>query len=221
MKTVQIAIDGPAGAGKSTIARLVAQRFNYTYIDTGAMYRAITLKAMQSKIDLHDENAFDFIDQTRFDFNNGILYMDDNDVSDLIRTRAVSNHVSLVSSYFTVRHKLVERQRQMADQQNVVMDGRDIGYHVLPHAAYKFYLTADVLTRAKRRFSENQLRGIHSSLEELVEEIKSRDAFDSTREHSPLRPANDAIIIDTSAMTIETVVLTIETKVREGEYYGV
>ena len=221
MKTVQIAIDGPAGAGKSTIAQLVAQRFNYTYIDTGAMYRAITLKAMQSEIDLQDENAFDFIDQTRFDFNNGILFMDGNDVSAQIRTREVSNHVSLVSSYYTVRTKLVDRQRQMADKLNVVMDGRDIGYHVLPSAKYKFYLTADVLTRAQRRYSENQSRGITIPMTELVEEIKTRDAFDSSREHSPLRPADDAIIIDTSNMSIETVVLTIESKVRKEEQNGV
>jgi len=217
MKTLQIAIDGPAGAGKSTIAKLVANLFDFTYIDTGAMYRAITLKAMNNSIDLYDESAFDFIDQTRFDYKENNLFMDNVDVSEAIRSREVSNNVSLVSSHLIVREKLVNQQRALANNLNVVMDGRDIGYHVLPNADFKFFLTADVETRAKRRFRENLKRGIHIPLKELEKEIMTRDDFDSNRKHSPLKPAEDAIIIDSSEMTISEVVKFIETKVREEE----
>ncbi len=216
MKTMQIAIDGPAGAGKSTIAKLVAKLFDFTYIDTGAMYRAITLKAMQLNIDLNDENAFDFLDQTRFDYKKGDLHMDGEDVSKDIRSREVSNNVSLVSSHRRVRHKLVERQRELAENLNVVMDGRDIGYNVLPGADYKFFLTADVATRASRRFKENEEHGIHIPLEDLKREIIARDDFDTNRSHSPLKPADDAVVIDTSNMRIEDVVKTIESKVKRG-----
>ena len=220
MKNIQIAIDGPAGSGKSTIAKLVAKAFNYTHIDTGAMYRAITLKAMRLNIDLSNEDAFDFIDQTRFDYKDGNLYMDNVDVSTEIRSREVSNNVSLVSSHFIVRDKTVKRQQELSKNLNVVMDGRDIGYNVLPQADYKFYLTANVETRARRRFKENLERGIHSTLKELQTEIATRDAFDSSRVHSPLKPADDAIIIDTSDMSIEDVIETIKAKVREDEKYG-
>ncbi len=215
MSTVQIAIDGPAGAGKSTIAKLVAERFGYTYIDTGAMYRAITLKAMRLNVDLNDEDAFDFLDQTTFDYKDGVLFMDNRPVDNEIRSREVSNNVSVVSSHREVRRKLVQRQREMAQDRNLVMDGRDIGYHVLPDADYKFFLTADVATRAKRRFLENAKYGIHIPLEDLEAEIIRRDEFDTNREESPLRPAEDAIIIDTSDMDIPDVVKTIEAKVRE------
>ncbi|MFU8786916.1 MAG: (d)CMP kinase [Candidatus Izemoplasmataceae bacterium] len=221
MKNIQIAIDGPAGSGKSTIAKLVAKAFEYTHIDTGAMYRAITLKAMRLNIDLSNEDAFDFIDQTRFDYKDGILYMDDEDVSKEIRTREVSNNVSLVSSHFIVRDKTVKRQQEISKNLNVVMDGRDIGYNVLPNADFKFYLTANVETRARRRYKENLERGIHSTLKELQTEISSRDAFDSSRVHSPLKPADDAIIIDTSDMSIEEVIETIKVKVREDDSHGI
>ncbi len=217
MKSIQIAIDGPAGAGKSTIAKLVAKAFNFVYIDTGAMYRAITLKAMRMNIDLDDENAFDFIDQTRFDYKDGELYMDKENVKDSIRTREVSNNVSLVSSHFTVRAKTVQRQQQLSKDLDVVMDGRDIGYKVLPNATFKFFLTANVQTRAERRYKENLKRNIHSSLDDLKDEIIARDYFDSHRKHSPLKPADDAIIIDTSEMSIDEVIETIKAKVREDE----
>ncbi|TVP95200.1 MAG: (d)CMP kinase [Acholeplasmatales bacterium] len=217
MSTVQIAIDGPAGAGKSTIAKRVAEAFGFVYIDTGAMYRAITLKAIRLGIDLADEAAFAFIDKTHFEYRDGELYMDDENVSRLIRTREISNQVSLVSAHFEVRRRTVARQRLLASNTSVVMDGRDIGYHVLPDATFKFFLTADVQTRAKRRFQENRARGIFTDMQELEREIIARDAFDSNREHSPLRPAEDAIVIDTSDMSIEDVVATIKVKVREDE----
>ncbi len=215
MSRIQIAIDGPAGAGKSTIAKLVAQLFDFTYIDTGAMYRAITLKAMQLNVELNDEDAFDFLDQTTFDYKDGVLFMDSKNVSKSIRSREVSNNVSLVSSHKKVREILVNRQRNIADNKSVVMDGRDIGYNVLPHADYKFYLTANVETRAKRRFLENAQNGIHIPLEDLKNEIMARDDFDTNRAITPLKPAEDAVTIDTSDMPIEDVVKTIETKVRE------
>ena len=131
MRGIQIAIDGPAGAGKSTIAKLIAKNLNYIYIDTGAMYRAITLKALNLEIDLHDERLYDFVTDTLFEFSDGLLFMDDVDVSDEIREPKVSNNVSLVSSFFSVRKKLVKMQQNMARNNNVVMDGRDIGYKVL------------------------------------------------------------------------------------------
>ena len=215
MSTMQIAIDGPAGAGKSTIARLVAQLFDFTYIDTGAMYRAITLKAMQLNVELNDEDAFDFLDQTSFDYKDGVLFMDGRDVSKEIRSREVSNNVSLVSSHRKVRRILVDRQRRIAANKSVVMDGRDIGYNVLPNADFKFYLTANVETRAKRRFLENAQNGIHIPLEDLKKEIIARDDFDTNRAVTPLKPADDAIIIDTSDMPIEDVVKSIEAIVRE------
>jgi len=215
MSTMQIAIDGPAGAGKSTIARLVAQLFDFTYIDTGAMYRAITLKAMQLNVELNDEDAFDFLDQTSFDYKDGVLFMDGRDVSKEIRSREVSNNVSLVSSHRKVRRILVDRQRRIAANKSVVMDGRDIGYNVLPDADFKFYLTANVETRAKRRFLENAQNGIHIPLEDLKKEIIARDDFDTNRAVTPLKPADDAIIIDTSDMPIEDVVKSIEAIVRE------
>ncbi len=215
MSTVQIAIDGPAGAGKSTIAKRLADLFEYTHIDTGAMYRAITLKAMRLNVELNDEDAFDFLDQTTFDYKDGVLFMDTKDVSKDIRSREVSNNVSLVSSHQRVRCTLVKYQQDLAANLDVVMDGRDIGYNVLPKATYKFFLTADVATRAKRRFLENANNNIHIPLEDLRNEIMARDAYDSNRIHSPLKPAKDAIIIDTSAMEIDDVVKTIEAKVRE------
>ncbi len=220
MKTTQIAIDGPAGAGKSTIAKLLSQRFGYTYIDTGAMYRAITLKAMRLNKPLDDEEGFNFLKETVFDYAEGKLVMDGEFVGRAIRSREVSNNVSLVSSHRLVRTTLIQRQRELAEHKNVVMDGRDIGYNVLPDADFKFFLTADVATRALRRFRENEEHGIHVPLEDLKQEIRDRDKFDTNRVHSPLRPADDAVVIDTSDMEIDDVVKTIESIVREEDTHA-
>ena len=220
MKTVQIAIDGPAGAGKSTIAKHVANTFNFVYIDTGAMYRAITLKAMRLNQDLSDPRAFEFIDSTTFEYRNDALFMDDEDVSEIIRSRDISNQVSLVSSHLTVREKTVKRQQALAKNINVVMDGRDIGTNVLVDADYKFFLTASVKTRARRRYKENLERGIQSSLDDLQQEIETRDRLDSSRKHSPLKASEDATIIDSSEMSIDDVVKTIMRIVREDEKHG-
>jgi cytidylate kinase len=212
---IQIAIDGPAGAGKSTIAKLIADKLNYTHIDTGSMYRAITLKAIILNIDLADENSYGFVDDTTFKFINNEIYMDGKNVSSEIRGNDVSNNVSLVSSHLYVRERLVKAQYDMAQNFNIVMDGRDIGYNVLPDATYKFFLTASIETRAKRRHMDNLNRGIKSDVERLQKEIKRRDHLDQTRKHSPLKPAEDAEIIDTSDLSIDQVVNLITGKIRE------
>jgi cytidylate kinase len=220
MPHTQIAIDGPAGAGKSTIAKLVASELGFIYIDTGAMYRAITLKALRLNIDLTDESAFHFVYETNFSFEDGTLFMDGENVSRAIREDNVSNNVSLVASYISVRQKLVKMQQKLAENKDVVMDGRDIGYHVLPNAEYKYYLTASIEKRAERRFYDNLARGIKSDMDTIKEEVKRRDHFDSTREHTPLKKADDAKVIDTSHLTIEQVVKLIIQNVREEEVYG-
>jgi cytidylate kinase len=217
MNYTQIAIDGPAGAGKSTIAKEVANALGYVYIDTGAMYRAITLKAIENDMNLEDEAVFRFVKDTVFRFKESHLYMDGTDVSTRVRSNDVSNNVSLVSSYLSVRKQLVEIQQKMAENNNVVMDGRDIGTVVLKQAKFKFFLTASIEERAQRRHIDNQKRGISSSFELLKQEIARRDTFDTTREHSPLKAADDAIIIDTSNMTIKQVVEMITTRIREVE----
>jgi len=221
MKYIQIAIDGPAGAGKSTIAKLVAKELNFTYIDTGAMYRAITLKAIEMNIDLENESKFDFIYSTKFEFKNNHLFMDDRDISTRIRNHDVSNNVSLVSSYLSVRQELVKMQQKMSKNDNVVMDGRDIGYIVLPKADFKFFLTASIEERANRRHLDNEKRGIQTDLQKLKTEIARRDHLDTTRTHSPLKAADDAVIIDTSHLTIQEVVSSITLRIREEEFYGV
>lgn len=221
MKYVQVAIDGPAGAGKSTIAKLVAKGLHYTYIDTGAMYRAVTLKAIENNIDLEDESKFDFIYHTTFEFVDDHLYMDGVNISERVRNHDVSNNVSLVSSYLSVREELVKVQQKMALVDNVVMDGRDIGYIVLPNAKFKFFLTASIEERAKRRHIDNENRGITSDFDVLKTEIARRDYLDTTREHSPLKAADDAIIIDTSDLTVQEVIASITLRIREVENYGI
>ncbi len=220
MNLIQIAIDGPAGAGKSTIAKLIAEHLNYIYIDSGAMYRAITLKAINLGIDLEDERKYDFVKETKFTFLNGTLFMDGIDVSHDIRENNVSNNVSLVSSYYFVREELVRSQQELALNHNVVMDGRDIGYKVLPNAKYKFYLTASIVKRAERRLLDNNERKIESDLKGLEREIRRRDFLDTTRKHSPLKAADDAVIIDTSELTINQVVKLITDKIMEDEKNG-
>lgn len=218
---MQIALDGPAGAGKSTIAKLVAKELGFTYIDTGAMYRGVTLKAMNLRIPLEQETAYDFLEDTTFEFDDGHLLMDGVDVSNQVRSTEISNNVSLVSSFLYVRKTLVRIQQQMAEKVSVVMDGRDIGFKVLPNADYKFFLTASIEERATRRHQDNLKRNIPSNIEQLKEEIARRDYLDTTREHSPLRPASDALIVDTSHMSIQEVVAFITNKIREVENNGI
>lgn len=202
----KIAIDGPAGAGKSTISKLVAQVLHFEYIDTGAMYRAITLKAMRLGINLENEDEYGFLETTTLDIFNGKVIMDDEDVSVEIRSVEITNNVSVPSKIRVVREYLVDYQRKISDARNVVMDGRDIGTVVLPNADLKIYLTASVKCRALRRMKEREASGVYLSLEETMAEIEARDYKDSTRAISPLRQADDAILLDSSDMSIEEVV---------------
>lgn len=209
MKYHALAIDGPAGAGKSTVAKLVAKRLGYTYIDTGAMYRAVTLKALNLKVDLDHPEDFHFLDTTEMEFRLGTLFMDGIDVTIPLRSNAVSNNVSIVASHIPVRNKLVSLQQAIAKKCNVVMDGRDIGTIVLPNADLKIYMTASVEERARRRHEENVSLGIESSYAKLMKEIERRDKIDSSRSYNPLKQAPDAIYIDTSNMDTYAVSQTI------------
>lgn len=211
---ISIALDGPAGSGKSTIARTVALKFNYIYIDTGAMYRAITLKALQHKVPMDNNEALtQLAHQTLIRFKyveiEGAsqlrVIMDGSDVSEAIRSLEVTNNVSLVSAIAGVREALVKLQRDMAQEGGVVMDGRDIGTVVLPNAELKVFLTASVKERSKRRWLELKAKGIEVDPDELEEQIRKRDEFDSNREVNPLRQAVDAILIDTTELSIDEV----------------
>ncbi len=216
MPPIQIAIDGPAGAGKSTIAKALAKRLNIMHLDTGAMYRAVTVKALDLGIDLADEAAFDFIDSTDFYFQDGELILDNVNIEKKIRSTLTSQHVSLVASHKTVRDALVSRQQAIALKHDVVMDGRDIGTVVLPDAPFKFFLTADPVTRAERRMKDMLNSGESVSLEQLVNDIKTRDDYDSNRMHNPLKKASDAIEIDTKDYSIAALVEKLYTMVKEG-----
>lgn len=210
----QIAIDGPASAGKSTIAKILAKQRHYVYVDTGAMYRAITLAAKLAGVDYQDEAAVvALLPTVTIAFQPGDpvqrVFLNDEDVTEAIRARDITNQVSLVSSYAAVRQDLVARQRQIANHQNVIMDGRDIGTTVLPNAAVKIYLVASVDERAERRYRENQTRGIQSDLATLKAEIEARDYKDSHRQISPLTKASDAVEVDTTGLSIDQVVSVI------------
>ncbi|ATW24104.1 (d)CMP kinase [Candidatus Formimonas warabiya] len=206
-----IAIDGPAGAGKSTVARLVAKRLNYLYIDTGAMYRAITYKVMQQKIPLDDHHALTELAQNtniKLINRNGrnLVFCDEHDVTEQIRDPEVSRNVSLVSLVPGVRQKMVQLQREMARDGGVVMDGRDICTVVLPDADCKIFLTASVEERAWRRRKEFEVKGYPISWESVKEDIMQRDLLDSQRAVSPLVKSPDAYLIDTTGLTIDTVI---------------
>lgn len=202
----KIAIDGPAGAGKSTIAKYLAKKLNIEYIDTGAMYRAITLKAMRLGIDMEKNEEYGFLSETNLDFLNGKIFLDGEDVSEAIRSVDVTTNVSTPSKIGCVRSTLVDLQRKISESKSVIMDGRDIGTVVLPKADLKIYLDASVECRAKRRMLERAEKGLVISLEETKEEIIVRDIKDSTRVISPLKKADDAVLIDSSDMTVEEVV---------------
>lgn len=211
MNYFSIAIDGPAGAGKSTIAKAVSKKLNYIYIDTGAMYRAIGLYYLQNEIDLQNEDLINgLIDNIKVEitYENGLqqIILNGDNVTSLIRTQEVSNAASVVSAYKKVREKLVSLQRDLASSTNVVMDGRDIGTVVLPNASVKIFLTASTEERAKRRYKELLEKGQVVDLETIKKEIEERDYRDINRETSPLMQAEDAILVDTSSMTIEEVI---------------
>ncbi|MCM3358820.1 MULTISPECIES: (d)CMP kinase [unclassified Psychrobacillus] len=210
MKQIQIAIDGPAAAGKSTIAKQTAELLGYTYVDTGAMYRAITYKALQLNINLQDGSKLtELLKDTSIELKPSskgqLVFLDNVEVTDQIRSKEVTSNVSVVAAHADLREEMVKRQIEMGKSGGVVMDGRDIGTHVLTNAELKIFMSASVEERANRRFLENEKRGIHTSLEELIHDIALRDKLDSEREASPLIKAKDAIFIDTTSLTIHEV----------------
>ena len=208
MKHVAIAIDGPAAAGKSTVAKIVAKRLGFVYIDTGAMYRAFTWYVLHRVVDPKNEEAScSLIPEVRISLKeDGSVFVCGHDVTRAIREPLVSSNVSYIASYKGIRLALIDLQRELGEKDNCVMDGRDIGSYVLPHAEVKIFQIASVETRAKRRFLENQEKGIPTTYEEVVADVKNRDYIDSHRDFDPLMQAEDAIPLDTSDMTIEEVV---------------
>lgn len=203
MKKINIAIDGPSAAGKSTLAKAIAKELGYVHLDTGAMYRCTAYKAKQNNIDWENEaDLVAMLESTLIELTpQGQVYLDGVDVSSEIRQNDISLGASNVSKHAEVRKELVKRQQEMAKQKGFVMDGRDIGTVVLPDAEVKIFQTASAKTRAIRRYKENLSKGIPSDLDKLEEEIKQRDINDSTRAASPLKQAEDAILFDTSDLT--------------------
>lgn len=221
MRSIQIAIDGPASSGKSTVAKIIAKNLGYTYLDTGAMYRCATYLALKNKLTkdqvptLLKELETHPISFSKGDDGSQRVFLGGDDVTLAIRQNDVTNHVSWVSALPEVREELVAQQQRIAATGGIVMDGRDIGTVVLPDADLKIFLIASVEERALRRFKENQEKGIPSDLETLKEEIAARDFKDSNRKVSPLKAADDAIIFDTTGVSIDGVVAFISEKVNE------
>lgn len=215
MKTV--AIDGPAGSGKGTVANILAKNCNLMYIDTGAMYRAIAYKTLQNNIDINEEDKIvELAKKSKIDFSDGKTYLDDKDVSKEIRTMEVTKIVSPISSIVALREILVEEQRKMAASKDVIMEGRDITTVVLPNANFKFYLDATLEERANRRYKEMKEKNIDATYEEVLENIKKRDYNDMNKKVGSLKKADDAIYIDSTNLTIEEVVKKMQ-DVIEGE----
>ena len=207
MRKVVIAIDGPAAAGKSTVSKAVAKKLGYTYIDTGAMYRAFTEYCLRKGVDCENEaECVKLIPEVEITlYPDGKVVCSGKDVTREIREPRVSGNVSYIASYKEIRLAMVEQQRKMAEKVSVVMDGRDIGTYVLPNADVKIFQIASVETRAIRRYDENMEKGISCTLEEIEEDVRKRDYIDSHRDFAPLRCAEDAITLDTSYMSIEEV----------------
>ena len=210
MKKLVVAIDGPAGAGKSTVSQLAAKKLGYTYIDTGAMYRAVAWKTLQQEKEVTDELILDVVKdinvRLHYDGNKTVVVVDDVDITGEIRTPEVSHIVSQVAALGPVREKMVDLQRKMAAEGGVLMDGRDIASHVLPNADVKIFLTASIDERAKRRYKEMKEKGFDVEIDKLKADIRARDKADSEREISPLVRVDDAVLLDTTRMSIDEVV---------------
>lgn len=212
-----IAIDGPAGAGKSTVAKELARKFGFTYVDTGAMYRALTLKSLKEKVSVNDSAGLELLlEKSEIDLspdkkeNLLRIFLDGQEITEEIRQPDVTNSVSAVASHENVRRIMVEKQRLLsADHQGIVMDGRDIGTVVFPQAELKIFLTASASERAVRRLREQQAKGIFTEIAELSAEIKKRDEQDMNREASPLKPAEDSILLDTTGLSLDEVIAKI------------
>lgn len=214
MEQYNIAIDGPSSSGKSTIAKKVAARLGTTYLDTGAMYRALTLSALRNGADLESETAIlAVLDESEIHLTqvegHQTVFLNDEDVTETIRSTDVTKNVSVVSSHEKVRAEMVRRQQRFAEKGGIVMDGRDIGTVVLPNADLKIYLVASAEERALRRYRESIAKGMTVSLEQLTADMKARDHYDMNREASPLRKADDAVELDTTHLSIDAVVETV------------
>lgn len=210
MKKISVAIDGPAAAGKSTVAKIVAEHYSYVYVDTGAMYRALTWKAQQLNVDVdHENELYTLLLNTNLELqpseSGQLVFVDGCNVTDEIRSAEVTNSVSVVAKHRLVRQEMVKIQQSFGKDGGIVMDGRDIGTHVLPFAELKIFLIASVDERAQRRHAENLRKGFPSDLETLKNEIAARDKFDSEREVAPLQKADDAVEIDTTSLNINEV----------------
>lgn len=204
MDKIIVAIDGPSGTGKSTTARILAEKLNYLYIDSGAMYRAITLELQQRKLKANDlKSIIDITKSAKMNFEGEEFFLNGKNVTKEIRSLEVTNNVSKVSAVKDIRKILVDKQREFAKDNNVVMDGRDIGTVVFPDAKFKFYLVCDLKVRAARRRQDFMDSGFKFPIEKIMAELKKRDQIDSTRKESPLRKAKDAIEVNTTNMIIE------------------
>jgi cytidylate kinase len=220
MDRMTIAIDGPAASGKSTTAKRIAQNLGYLYIDTGAMYRAVTLAVLDAKIDIKNEAAIaQLADKIVITLEGQRTLLDGRDISEAIRQPEITSVISVISAHPSLREIMVRKQQEMAADGGVVMDGRDIGTVVLPDADVKIYMLATVAERARRRFDELVSKGVTMNMEEIKQDILKRDRIDSERDIAPLKPAVDAIIIDTTSMTVDQqvakVMQVIDIRVRE------
>lgn len=216
--SIQIAIDGPAGSGKSTISKIIARKLSIIYLDTGAMYRGITYKALKSSIEPDDlESLKSLLETTQMTFRGDLLILDNIDRSEEIRTPLIAENVSRYAANKMIREDLVKRQQIISQNNSIIMDGRDIGTVVLPNATFKIYLTASVDERAERRYKELIAKGHKVEIEAIKEDIKQRDYNDMNRATSPLKKADDAYEIDTTGLDIDAVVEAIIKIVQEGE----
>lgn len=215
MNNLVIAIDGPAGAGKSTIAKIIADKLNINYIDTGAMYRAVTLKCLQNKVNIENEDeVIKLAKKTEIDFKENNIYLDGKVVNEEIRTIEVTNNVSNVAKIKEVRYLMVDVQREIGTRNSVILDGRDIGSYVFPNADYKFFLIATPKERGARRYKELVAKGVEVKLQDVIDDIIKRDEIDSSREFAPLVKAEDAIEIDTTGKSIDDVVESVLNKIK-------
>ena len=211
----KIAIDGPSASGKSTIAKILASKLKFVHVDSGQMFRAITVLALNLKINLANEEEYSFLNNLTLSFKNNSIFANGTDLTDSTHTPEIDKNVSLVSSLKCVREFVLNTLTKIIANENVVMDGRDIGTVVMPDADLKVFLTASVETRAERRFLENQMKNIHTPLQEIEKDLRTRDFKDTNRKIAPLKQATDAVFLDTSHLTIEEVANKIESLYKE------
>ncbi len=201
-----IVIDGPAGSGKSSVSKIIADKLNINYLDTGSMYRMITYYFLKNNLSLDEASIINYIDEINMSYTNNKLLLNNEDVEQFIRSNEINSNIGSIANSKTVREKMIELQRSIVENNDFIVDGRDLGTVVFPNCKNKFYLTASVDTRAKRRFEQNKRLGIDSDLDQIKASIKQRDKNDMNREISPLKQADDAILIDSSDLSLEEVV---------------